>query len=68
MDLSTVQYKINSKAYKSRQEFCDDLEMVVSNCLQYNGEDTCKYIKTNLIFQSLKKNEKKAMFICLIAI
>ena len=42
MDLSTVQVKVNNKTYKSRQEFLDDLELIVKNCLQYNGDDTCE--------------------------
>ncbi len=43
MDLSTVQFKINSKTYKSRQMFYDDLELIVNNCIQYNGQETCNY-------------------------
>ena len=42
MDLSTIQLRINTKAYKSRQAFVTDLELVVKNCLSYNGEDSCK--------------------------
>ena len=42
MDLATIQTKLNNKDYKSRQAFCDDLELIVKNCLTYNGEDTCK--------------------------
>lgn len=42
MDLSTVQLKINSKAYKSRQAYVDDLELIANNCISYNGDDTCK--------------------------
>ena len=42
MDLSTVQLRINSKVYKSRQAFVQDLELIVENCLTYNGEDSCE--------------------------
>ena len=42
MNLSTIQLKINSKAYKSRQEFVNDLELIVKNCIAYNGEESCK--------------------------
>ena len=42
MDLSTIQLRINSKAYKSRQAFVQDLELIVENCITYNGEDSCK--------------------------
>ena len=44
MDLATIQLRINSKTYKSRQAFVNDLELVVKNCLSYNGEDSCKLI------------------------
>ncbi|CAF0825160.1 unnamed protein product [Brachionus calyciflorus] len=40
MDLSTVQLKINNKVYKSRKEFVADLELIVKNCMTYNGDDT----------------------------
>lgn len=40
MDLSTVQLKINNKVYKSRIEFVSDLDLLVQNCLTYNGDDT----------------------------
>ena len=42
IDLSTIQERVNNKAYKSRQSFLDDLELIVINCLTYNGQDTCK--------------------------
>jgi hypothetical protein len=45
MDLSTVQLKINNKTYKSRLAFCQDLQLIVDNCLTYNGDDTCKLLK-----------------------
>jgi len=44
MELTTIQFKINSKTYKSRQAFIDDMELIVKNCLTYNGEDTCKFL------------------------
>ena len=42
MDLSTIQHRINNKTYKTRQTFIDDLELIVNNCLTYNGDDSCK--------------------------
>lgn len=57
MDLSTIQQKLNNKSYKSRQTFCDDLELIVKNCLTYNGDDTCEsqfiFIFINFEFKSL---------------
>ena len=40
MDLNTIQLRINKKVYKSRAEFQDDLELIVSNCLKYNGDES----------------------------
>ncbi len=54
MDLSTVQLKINSKTYKSRLDFCTDLELIVNNCIQYNGQDTCKFILYFLLLITIK--------------
>jgi hypothetical protein len=42
MNLSTIQLKINSKTYKKRAEFVNDLDLIVSNCSTYNGDDSCK--------------------------
>ncbi len=42
MNLSTIQLKINSKTYKKRTEFVNDLGLIVNNCLTYNGDDSCK--------------------------
>ena len=42
MDLATIQLRVNNKMYKSRQEFVQDLELIVNNCLTYNGDDSCK--------------------------
>ena len=43
MTLSTIQLRINSKAYKTRGDFVADLQQIVHNCLTYNGDDTCKH-------------------------
>lgn len=53
MDLSTVQNKVSNRTYKTRQEFLDDFELIVNNCLQYNGDDTCKFIHFNLMHSNL---------------
>jgi hypothetical protein len=42
MDLSTIQLRINSKTYKSRQAFVRDMDLIVKNCFAYNGEESCK--------------------------
>ena len=37
IDLETIKSKINSKNYKSRDEFVADFELLYNNCLTYNG-------------------------------
>ena len=38
MDLETSRAKLSSGQYTSRQEFFDDMEKIVRNCIMYNGE------------------------------
>jgi hypothetical protein len=38
MDLETSRAKLSSGQYTSRQEFFDDMEKIVRNCILYNGE------------------------------
>ena len=40
MDLSQVTKKLKQLAYKSKQEFVDDLSLIWSNCLKYNADPT----------------------------
>ncbi|KAI0686712.1 hypothetical protein BC835DRAFT_1379004 [Cytidiella melzeri] len=37
MDLQTMQKKVKQKAYKSKREFQDDLDLIWSNCFTYNA-------------------------------
>jgi hypothetical protein len=37
INLEEIKAKINSKKYKSREEFCFDFELLFNNCLTYNG-------------------------------
>lgn len=39
MDLQTMLKKAKQKAYKSKREFQDDLELIWSNCYTYNNDD-----------------------------
>lgn len=38
MDLSTVKKKLNDGVYKNVQSFIDDLHLITSNAIQFNGE------------------------------
>ncbi len=40
MDYSTIKEKLSTGAYHRCQEFIDDVELVFSNCIQYNGESS----------------------------
>ncbi|KAI0087073.1 hypothetical protein BDY19DRAFT_955929 [Irpex rosettiformis] len=37
MDFQTMQRKVKQKAYKSKREFQDDLDLIWSNCFTYNA-------------------------------
>lgn len=39
MDLQTMQKKVKSKQYKSKREFKDDLDLIWSNCFNYNATE-----------------------------
>jgi transcriptional activator SPT7 len=39
MDLGTMLKKVKNKNYKSKREFKDDLELIWSNCYQYNAAE-----------------------------
>ncbi len=53
IDLSTIQLRINKKVYKSRSEFCNDMVLIVHNCLKYNGDDSCKKKKKTFCILNL---------------
>ncbi|KAF2758110.1 hypothetical protein EJ05DRAFT_493039 [Pseudovirgaria hyperparasitica] len=40
MDIGTMLKKLKGLQYKSKKEFVDDLMLIWSNCLKYNGEPT----------------------------
>lgn len=43
MDLSTMRSKIDAFEYDSLAQFQADFELMISNCLAYNSEDTVFY-------------------------
>lgn len=40
MDLSTIERKINASAYETPEQFIDDFNLMVGNCIRFNGEDS----------------------------
>lgn len=40
MDLSTMKVKLESGQYHTKQEFSDDMRLMITNCFKYNGEES----------------------------
>ncbi|CCH46128.1 Bromodomain-containing factor 1 [Wickerhamomyces ciferrii] len=40
MDLSTIERKLNANAYAELQEFIDDFNLMVDNCVRFNGAES----------------------------
>jgi len=43
MDFQTMLKKVKQKQYKSKKEFKDDLDLIWSNCFQYNAAEVCYF-------------------------
>jgi len=41
MDFQTMLKKVKTKAYKSKRDFRDDLDLIWSNCKMYNAAPVC---------------------------
>jgi bromodomain-containing factor 1 len=40
MDLSTIERKLNANAYDEVSKFADDFNLIVQNCIKFNGADS----------------------------
>ena len=40
MNLSEMESRLNSGKYSSKEEFIADMDLIVENCEEYNGEDS----------------------------
>ncbi|KAH3669161.1 hypothetical protein WICMUC_005000 [Wickerhamomyces mucosus] len=40
MDLSTIEKKLNAGAYEDIQHYIDDFNLMVNNCIKFNGSDS----------------------------
>jgi hypothetical protein len=43
IDLSAIKHKLMDGQYENRHQFREDLELIVSNCKAYNGENSIVY-------------------------
>lgn len=43
MDFSTMRKRIDAHGYRSLEEFEDDFNLIISNCMSYNAKDTFFY-------------------------
>uniref|UniRef100_A0A915JK67 Bromo domain-containing protein n=1 Tax=Romanomermis culicivorax TaxID=13658 RepID=A0A915JK67_ROMCU len=50
MDLETIEDKLIERKYSSKKEFIEDINLVLLNCLQYNGIYS-EYVKTAIKFE-----------------
>ena len=57
MDLTTIKSKLMNNQYKFVQEFIDDINLIFSNCIRYNGE-------TNQYSLTAKKIKKEFETLC----
>lgn len=57
MDFGTIKKKLNSYLYTNCKEFLEDMELVFSNCIIYNGE---KSVVGNMCINV--RNEFKRLF------
>ena len=58
MDLTTVQNKLNKKMYRNVQEWKDDMQLISSNAIQYNGRKNLvgqAGVELQKIFKELSK-------------
>ncbi len=39
MDLVTMEKKLTERQYTQKEEFLDDFDLIVTNCIEYNGKD-----------------------------
>ena len=55
MDLDTMSKKINSHKYHSRQEFVDDMKLIYTNSLTFNGENSDFTLKAKVLLETVEE-------------
>mmetsp|Transcript_22112 Transcript_22112/g.44871 ORF Transcript_22112/g.44871 Transcript_22112/m.44871 type:complete len:469 (-) Transcript_22112:235-1641(-) len=56
MNLAYIQKKVNDKSYETLQEFVEDVDLIVTNCLKFNDHPENPY---NIAAKELRKRFKK---------
>nr|CDS28243.1 transcription initiation factor TFIID subunit 1 [Hymenolepis microstoma] len=60
MDLDTLRQRCKANRYKNREEFMKDAELILSNCIQYNGQaSNLTSIATNMLAAARNKLEEQ---------
>ncbi|VUZ45277.1 unnamed protein product [Hymenolepis diminuta] len=60
MDLDTLRQRIKANRYKNREEFMRDTDLILSNCIQYNGPaSNLTSIATNMLSAARDKLEEQ---------
>ncbi|MPC70483.1 Transcription initiation factor TFIID subunit 1 [Portunus trituberculatus] len=54
MDLSTIAKKVKNHKYHSRAEFMQDMELILTNSIRYNGQDSAFTQKAETLLQVCK--------------
>ena len=57
MDFQTMLKKVKQKQYKSKKEFKDDLDLIWSNCFQYNAAEVCHLLNHPSLLQRRQYSE-----------
>ncbi|XP_069947042.1 transcription initiation factor TFIID subunit 1 isoform X2 [Cherax quadricarinatus] len=56
MDLSTIAKKVKNHKYHSRAEFMHDMELILTNSIRYNGQDSSFSQKAEVLIQVCREN------------
>ncbi|KAK7072813.1 Transcription initiation factor TFIID subunit 1 [Halocaridina rubra] len=56
MDLSTIAKKVKNHKYHSRAEFLHDMELILTNSIRYNGQDSAFTQKAEILIQVCKES------------
>ncbi|KAG8223686.1 hypothetical protein J437_LFUL004051 [Ladona fulva] len=54
MDLETVAKKVKAHKYHNRHEFLSDIELILQNCVVYNGKDSVYTKKAESLYKATK--------------
>ena len=54
MDLGTIAKKVSSHKYHNRREFLSDVELILENCILYNGKESPYTLKAEALVKVCK--------------